>query len=97
MGRAAGPCRRAIIHDGQIVGWETMKKSSRPKVRSDNRFVVWDDLCQAVRCRGSLWRVASYMRTEDAQYCVLMHEGGRGGLTPLTCAEKALVKRRGEE
>ena len=96
MARAASPCKRAIIRDGQVVGWEIMKKSPKRQVIRPGQFILWDDLCQAERFRGSLVDLANFLYFDYegiAEMCQPLYKDH----SPLNRAEKAYLRRRLEK
>lgn len=97
MARAAGPCRRAIIKDGKIVGWEVVKKSPRANKIRKGTFVIWDDLCQTTRAKGTLSDVAYYLYHHAGEgYCRPMY-WTRKRPVDLNPAEKRAIKKYLEE
>ena len=89
MARAAGPCRRAVIENGQIIGWEIMKKKRSPAPIRSGKFIVWDDLCETTRYEGSLSQVASYLYYEDDSYCKVLYND----MTDLRPAERKYLRK----
>ena len=96
MARAAGPCKRAIIKNGEIVSWEIVKRSPKAKVRQGT-FVVWDDLCQTTVKKGSLSDVAFYLYHHPEGDCQILYFGKGGRLVALNPTEKRAIRRYLEE
>ena len=91
MARAAGPCKRAIIKDGKIVGWEVMKRPRKVNKIRQGTYVVWDNLCETTRAKGSLSDVAFYLYHHPEGDCQALFLT-RKGLDNLNAAEKRYIR-----